>query len=180
MACQRSDATGCDGRPKADLVGCGYVPYLLGQNSLILSGHSALRSEMPISHSKRAMIVKIVRYGKPWKLWLTAQPSEFPFCAGPQAVISWFRWSRTVNKPSETLRCSYTCMLCSFLISPPLEMLLIAAQALATSLMCWRFWVFYKSRSANSLLNNIPGPPSRSIWSGEKCAKQIMVPAYQL
>ncbi|KJA16173.1 hypothetical protein HYPSUDRAFT_47597 [Hypholoma sublateritium FD-334 SS-4] len=45
-------------------------------------------------------------------------------------------------------------------------MLLLAAQALAGSLVCWGLWRLYKSRSANSSLNNIPGPPAKSIWTG--------------
>ena len=77
-------AVRCDRvRPK---VCCGHVPYLLGQNSLILAGCSASRSEMPISHFKRAGNCQIVRSGKPRNLWLTIQHRFCNGCGGSTNV----------------------------------------------------------------------------------------------
>lgn len=47
-------------------------------------------------------------------------------------------------------------------------MLAIALQALATYAVSWILWRFLKVRLSNRALNNIPGPPAKSIWRGKK------------
>ncbi|KAF8183391.1 cytochrome P450 [Pholiota molesta] len=45
-------------------------------------------------------------------------------------------------------------------------MLVITLQALAIYAVSWILWRFLKVRLSNRTLNNIPGPPAKSIWTG--------------
>ncbi|KAF8183371.1 cytochrome P450 [Pholiota molesta] len=45
-------------------------------------------------------------------------------------------------------------------------MLAVALQALATYAVSWTLWRFLKKRLSNSTLDNISGPPAKSIWTG--------------